>query len=86
MCKTSFKPPSISLLTVPRQWFRCGLCCLFWCQSFGDVLPNVCSLYFYVRFGLLSGHLLGNSCPARLAIRSHCLLSICNIIYFPFWF
>ena len=22
------------------------LCCLFWCQSFGDVSPYVCSLYF----------------------------------------
>ena len=22
------------------------LCCLFWCQSFGDVSPYVCSNYF----------------------------------------
>ena len=22
------------------------LCCLFWCQSFGDASPYVCSLYF----------------------------------------
>ena len=22
------------------------LCCLFWCQSFGDVSPYVCSYYF----------------------------------------
>ena len=54
--------PSNSLLTVPRQWFWCGLCELFWCQSVGDV-----SIYVFfillVQFGLLSGHLLGNSCP-----------------------
>ena len=24
--------------------------------------------------------------PARLAISSHCILSICNIFYFSFWF
>ena len=33
------------------------LCCLFWCQSFGDVF-----ILFLVRPGLLSDHLLGNSC------------------------
>ena len=27
------------------------LCCLFWCQSFGDLSPYVCSLYFYFSFG-----------------------------------
>ena len=26
-------------------------CCLFWYQSFGDVLPCVCSLYFEFVFG-----------------------------------
>ena len=34
-----------------------------------------------VQFGLLSGHLLGNSCPLGC---SHCILSICNIYLFPF--
>ena len=37
------------------------------------------------RVGLQSGHLLGKKLPARLTIIcSHCLFSICNIIYFPF--
>ena len=35
---------------------------LFWCQSFGDV--SLCLfIILLVQFGLLSGHLLGNSCP-----------------------
>ena len=40
----------------------------FWCQSFGDVstyfLPSIYLFFilFLVRFGLLSDHLLGNSC------------------------
>ena len=33
-----------------------------------------------VQFGLLSVHLL---VPTRLAICSHCILSICNIYLFP---
>ena len=28
----------------------------------------------------------GKKLPARLAICSHCLLSICSFIYFQFWF
>ena len=41
--------------------------------------------YTLVQFGLLSDHLLGNSCllPAWLAICSHCILSICYIYLFP---
>ena len=27
------------------------LCCLFWCQSFVDVSPYVCSYYFKFGFG-----------------------------------
>ena len=48
------------------------LCCLFWCQSFGDVSPYICYL-FLVRFRLLS---LGKVV----------ILTICNFSYFPFWF
>ena len=40
-------------------WF--SVAC-FWCQSFGDVSPYVCSNYFLIWFRLLSGNLLGNSC------------------------
>ena len=43
---------------VALLWFSVAS---FWCQSFGDVSPYVCS-YFLVGFGLLSGHLLINSC------------------------
>ena len=28
----------------------------------------------------------GKKLPARLATCSHCLLSICNLYLFPFWF
>ena len=38
---------------------------------------------FLVRFGLLSGQPLGNSCPLGLAF-VFCLFVI--FIYFPFWF
>ena len=44
--KTCLCPPSNSLLTVPCGGSDVVLCCLFWCQSFGDVSPYVCSLYF----------------------------------------
>ena len=39
-----------------------------------------------VQFGLLSGHLLGNSCPLGLqfVLIVFCLFVI--FIYFPFWF
>ena len=39
-----------------------------------------------VRFGLLSGHLLGNSCPLGLP---YVLIVFCLFVffvYFPFWF
>ena len=38
--------PSNSFLTVPRRPSDVVLCCLFWCQSSGDVSPYVCSIYF----------------------------------------
>ena len=48
--KTNLSPPGIRY-----RPFQGGgsdvLCCLFWCQSFGDVSPYVCSLYFYFGFG-----------------------------------
>ena len=39
-----------------------------------------------VQFGLLSGHLLGNSCPLgyQFVLIVFCLLVI--FIYFPLWF
>ena len=35
-----------------------------------------------VRFRLLGGHLLGNSC----SLGSLCILAVCGVSYFPFWF
>ena len=46
-------------------------------------------ILFLLRFGLLSGHLLGNSLLlllTRLAICSLCILTICYFSYFPLWF
>ena len=40
----------------------------------------------FVRFRLLSGHLLGKSCSLGLTICSLCTLTICNFGYFSFWF
>ena len=56
------------------------LCCLLWCQSFGDVSPYVCSL-FLVRFWLLSGHLFGNS---RALGWSFVLIVFCLFILYSF--
>ena len=86
MCKTSFKPPSVLLLTVQRP-------------DGSDVVSVACfgvraSMMFYLMFvyytfssvWVAEWSPFGKELPAWLAIRSHCLLSICNIIYFPFWF
>ena len=42
--------------------------------------------YTSVQYGLLSGHLLGNSCPLgkQFVLIVFCLFVI--FIYFPFWF
>ena len=52
-----FKPPSNSLLTVPRRWFCCVSLLPVFGVIFRDISPYVC------RFGLSSGHLLGKSRP-----------------------
>ena len=61
------------------------LCCLFWCQSFGEVSPYVCSYYF--------SSVWVSECPSfvkelltRLTICSLCILTICNFSYLPFCF
>ena len=43
-----------------------------------------CVHIILVRFRLLSGHLLGNSCS--LVGQYVYIFTICNISYFPFWF
>ena len=44
------------------------------------------SIILLVQFGLLNGHLLGNSCPLGLqfVLVVFCLFVL--FIYFPFWF
>ena len=51
---------------------------MFWCQSVGVFI------LILVRFGMLSGHLLGKELFTRLTICSFCILTICYIIYSPF--
>ena len=43
-------------------------------------------ILFLIRFGLLSGHLLGISCSLGLPYVLFVFLNICNFSYFPFWF
>ena len=70
-----FKPsPSNQLLTV----LLCFSVACFWCQSFGDVSPYMCS-YFLVRFGL-------GIVARSVDDMSLCMLAICNFSYFPIWF
>ena len=66
----------------------------FCCGSLLPVFAVRVSVTFYftcahiilVRFRLLSGHLLGNSCSLAWPYFLFCILTNCNISYFPFWF
>ena len=49
--KTSLSPSGIRYRPFQGSGSDVVLCCLFWCQSFGDVSPYVCSLYFQFGFG-----------------------------------
>ena len=52
-----------------------------------SVMFHLCLfIILLVQFGLLSGHLLGNSCPLgeQFVLIVLCLFVI--FIYFPFWF
>ena len=51
---------------------------LFWCQIFGDVSLYVCS-YTLSSVWVAEWPPFEKLLPARLAICSHCILSICNI-------
>ena len=84
-------------MTIPFSKFVCcfrldkifrGVACDVFSVSCFDVRVSVMFHFMFVhyiliQFGLLSGNLLGNSCPVRLAICSHCILFICNIYLFP---
>ena len=85
MRKTSLSPPSNSLLTVPRWWLDLGSV-----ACFGDRVSVMFQLMLFfiillVRFALLSGHLLGNSCPLGWPFVHIVFCLFVIFIYFPFW-
>ena len=47
------------------------------------MFPLCLFIILLIQFGLLSGHLLGNSCPLGEQFVLICILSICNIYLFP---
>ena len=55
------------------------LCCLFWCQSFGDVSPYVCVYYFSSVWVAEWPH-FWRELLTRLTICSICILTICNLV------
>ena len=62
----------VSVACFGAEFRRCFTLCLF--------------IILLVRFGLLSGHLLGNSCPLG---GPFVLIVVClfvTFIHFPFWF
>ena len=82
-----FKQPSNLLLTVPRRWFWCGSCCLFFfCVRVWVVFRLVLVHYTFssvlgcwvTTFWEIAAH--------SLAIFSHRILSICDFGYFHFGF
>ena len=52
-------PPCYSLLTVPRRYFCCGSVLPFFGVRVSVTFHLTCVQIILVRFGLLSGHLLG---------------------------
>ena len=59
------------------------LCCLFWCQSFGDVSPYACSYYFYSVW-VTEWQSFRKELTTRSTIYSLRILTIRNLSYFPF--
>ena len=60
------------------MWFSVAR---FWCQSFCNVSPYTFSLVWVAEWPPF-----GKELAIRLAVWSHCILSICNFSYFPFGF
>ena len=52
------------------------LCCMFWCQSFGDVSHNICSYYFFSSVWVAEWPPFGKQLLTRLTICFHCILTI----------
>ena len=63
-------------------WF--SVAC-FWCQSFDNVSPDVCSLIFRLLW-IAEWLPFGKELPTWLTICSHCILTNSNFSYFPFLF
>ena len=59
------------------------LCYLFWCQSFGAISPYVCYIIFS-SVSVAERPPFGKKLLTRFTICSLCILTICNISYFPF--
>ena len=55
----------------------------FWCQSFGDVSPYVCS-YHFSPVWVTEWPTFGKKLHTQLTICSLCILTVCNLSYFPF--
>ena len=54
------------LLFVPRRYFSCGSnCFMFWCSNF-VLFAQYVRFHLLVKFGSLSGRLLGTSCSLGL--------------------
>ena len=76
---SSYKPPSNSLLTVPRRWFWCGsLLPVFFLSEFGWCFTVCLFIILFVRFGLLSDHLLG--------IAAHSVSHLFSLYFVWLWF
>ena len=63
-----------------------ALCCLFVVSEVLVTFHLTCVHIILVRFRLLSGHLLEKKAAHSVNHVLFCILTICNISYFPFWF
>ena len=57
----------------------------YWCQGFSDVSPYVCSSCFG-SVSVAEWPPFGRWLLTRLTICSLCVLTICGVGCFPFWF
>ena len=84
-CKIDLSPPVIHYWPFQGGSSVVVLCCLFLVSEFLWCFALCMFLLFLVRFGLLSGHLLGTSCSLGWPYVL-CILIICNLSCFQLWF
>ena len=60
------------------------LCCPVFGVRCSVTFHLTCVHIILVRFRLMSGHLLGNSCSFGKPYAFSCILTICIFSYFPF--